>query len=269
MSTTVDPTVRLRTTEFHRVKAGNEDPEWEDCVEYNDNVDRGMARYAVLDGATEAFDVQRWVDQLAVSFVDGDAGRLSPAEMVAWMARMQQRWQESVPQFGSVFEELKFHEQGSFATLLALEISGLDGRNPRWQAVALGDTVLFHVRAERLLAHVPQLGLNDFGVHPDGVFTFPGRLQDMGEQLVSTSGELWPDDRLYVATDALAQCILRRCAASPPETVWREMAAMDAQVVFDQMVDDERACGRLPNDDVTLLRVTATRSAPDYLTVST
>ena len=73
----------------------------------------------------------------------------------AWrklFARMQDRWAAEAPAFGSIIEERKFAEVGSFATMLGFEIRGLDGPEPSWRAVALGDTVLFHVRAARLIA---------------------------------------------------------------------------------------------------------------------
>ena len=57
-------------------------------------------------------------------------------------AVMQERWVRRRPApFATIFEERKFHEEGSFATLLGCEVTGLgrtSGRNGT--AVALGDT---------------------------------------------------------------------------------------------------------------------------------
>src|SRR6202035_5796096 len=99
-----------------------------------------------------------------------------PAAMRAWFAAMQDRWSADVRGFDSLIEERKFAEVGSFATLLGFEISGLDAPEPSWRAVALGDTVLFHVRAARLIASFPPLGPDDFGTRPDGVHTLPSSL---------------------------------------------------------------------------------------------
>ena len=105
----------------------------------------------MVDGATEAYDSIRWVDQLVESFLGvdpaGGAAVLTPDAMDAWFGRDAGALGANAPaRSRTIFEERKFHDEGSFATLLGCEIAGLDGHWPRWQAVALGDTVLFHVR---------------------------------------------------------------------------------------------------------------------------
>jgi hypothetical protein len=161
---------------FRQVEAGNVDWEWEDCAGYDEGrPGTGRARCNVVDGATEAYDSLRWVRQLVESFIrigaPTDLPILDSDAVNRWFVLMQQRWERGVPDvFANIFEERTFHENGSFATTLCREISGLGGSEPTWTAVSRGDTVLFHVRDGRLVTMFPSLSPQDFEISPDGVF---------------------------------------------------------------------------------------------------
>src|SRR6266487_2301696 len=179
-------------------------------------VEPGARGFGFNAGATTAYDPVRWVDQLVRSFAPptgGAAGsrlpRLEPAAMRTWFAEMQDKWAAEVRDFDSIIEERKFAEVGSFATLLGFDIYGLDGPEPYWRGVALGDTVLFHVRAGHLIAAFPPMGPDDFGTLPDGVHTSPASLDRMTGRLLTGGGVLEAGDFLFAATDAMAQWILR------------------------------------------------------------
>src|SRR5207248_3218969 len=122
-----------------------------------------------------------------------------------------------VRDFDSIIEERKFAEVGSFATLLGFDIYGLDGPEPHWRGVALGDTVLFHVRAGHLIATFPPMGPEDFGTLPDGVHTSPASLDRMTGRLLSGGGVLEAGDFLFAATDAMAQWSLRTIQRREPK----------------------------------------------------
>ena len=121
------------------------------------------------------------------------AGGASPPELErgsvnAWFKSMQEQWWAAMPATGDYIEQLTIR-QGTLATFVGGS-SGLDTATPRWQAVALGDSVLFHVRDGRLVEHVPRLGSADFDSTPEGVSTLPERLGQMSEQLVFREGLL-------------------------------------------------------------------------------
>jgi len=270
--------MQIQMVVFSAPKAGSAPGEWEDracggAVTGRPGQHPSGARLIVVDGATEAYDAQRWVDQLVTSFAPTagatSAPRLERAAMRAWFALMQDRWAlESPGVFDSVIEERKFTEVGSFATLLGCEVDGLDGREPRWHAVALGDTVLFHVRDCRLLATFPPLGPDDFGSRPEGVSTLRSRLDRMSDRLLIGRGTLAAGDCLFAATDAMAHWIIR-AAARDEEMVWAVLSAIAHPVVFGRLVDDQRRVGnraeRMKNDDVTLLRLRLLADDPELL----
>jgi hypothetical protein len=271
--------MQIQMVTFSAAKDGNAPGEWQDgaCggVIPDGTGAPHRARFVVLDGATTAYDPVRWVDQLVRSFApqaNGSQGsqgpRLEPAAMRAWFAEMQDRWAKDVRDFDSIIEERKFAEVGSFATLLGFEIYGLDGPEPYWRAVALGDTVLFHVRAGRLIASFPPLGPEDFGTLPDGVHTSPASLDKMTERLLIGGGVLEAGDFLFAATDAMAQWILRTIQRGEAK-VWDTLTTLAHPDVFARLVADQRreqdGSRRLKNDDVTLMRLRMLDSQPAYL----
>ena len=274
---------------FSEPKAGNTPAEWQDGA-YGGVGRSGIARFIVADGATAAYDSLRWVDQLVTSFVPrggpavlpggttlpalppAAAGpnppALEPAAMRAWFAQMQDKWAADAPVFDNVIEERKFAEVGSFATMLGFEIRGLDGPEPFWRAVALGDTVLFHVRADRLVAAFPPLGPDDFGTMPDGVHTLRSSLDRMTDRLAFGGGALAPGDFLFAATDALAHWIIRAIKGQERK-VWETLGCLVHPGVFMRFVEDQRAeadgARRMKNDDVTLVRLRMLAEQPSFL----
>ena len=256
---------------FSEPKAGNAPGEWQDGAAGGPE-GPGKARFIVVDGATAAYDSLRWVDQLVTSFIE-TGPTLEPAAMRAWFVQMQDRWAAETPAFDSIIEERKFKEVGSFATMLAFEVCGLDGPEPFWRAVALGDTVLFHVRNDRLLSVFPPLGPEDFGSLPDGVHTLRSSLNRMTERLMQASGVLEPDDMLFAATDAMAQWMLRAIRGAEHKgaerKVWNALADLAHPAVFARFVEDQRdeadVAKRMKNDDVTLMRLRILAEQPSYL----
>jgi hypothetical protein len=258
---------------FHRAKVGSTEAEWEDCAGYDAGAADRPARYIVVDGATEAYDSLRWVRQLVTSFLgtDGDAPpALTEAGLDNWFARMQQRWVDEAPRaFANIFEERKFQE-GSFATFLGCEIHGLGGGSePVLSVAALGDAVLFHVRGRNVIEQLPRLAPEEFGINPEGVFTQPSERQRMRTALQLTTARLQVGDRLFLATDALAQWLAGASRANPRKC-WDALAEIEHPADFRRFVARARN-GRdglqMKNDDVTLLRVEITPSDADVLVV--
>ncbi|WP_239308717.1 MULTISPECIES: hypothetical protein [unclassified Frankia] len=259
--------ILARSVCFSLEKLGGTAAEWEDAAAYHDGDPAADVepRCVVVDGATEAYDAIRWVEHLVSSFVADSGPDLTPDGLRAWFEQVQRLWVAGAPaRFATVIEEHKFHTQGSFATFLGCRLAGLDGPGARWEAAALGDTVLFHVRAGRLLTHFPRIGVDDFGLSPDGIGTRPELLGPMLEGLELASGEVQAGDVLFVATDALAHWLLLETGRGEG-ALWAALTDIDHNAVFAAIVADHRAAGRMRNDDVTLLRVRLVTAEPGAL----
>jgi hypothetical protein len=286
--------ILARSTCFALEKQGSTELEWEDAAGCRDGDPAAGVepRYVVVDGATEAYDAVRWVEHLVSSFVSetlprsasgslsepvpgfvdefvADAGpALTHEALRAWFALVQRLWEAEAPaRFATVIEQHKFHAEGSFATFLGCRLTGLDGPTARWEAAALGDTVLFHVRAGRLFRHFPPIGVDEFGLSPDGIGTLTRSLEPMVAALELGAGEIRAGDVLFIATDALAVWLLTQAAGRDEATLWRLLTELEHDATFAALVADQRAAGRLRNDDVTLLRIRLVTHEPGALVV--
>ena len=259
--------MQIQAVTFSEAKAGNT-PQEDGASGGVVGETAGAARFIVLDGASGAYDPVRWVDQLVSSFERPDGPSPEPVAIGTWFGQMQDQWATGGHVFDSIVEERKFHQVGSFATLLAFEITGLDGPEALWRAVALGDTVLFHVRENRAIATFPPLGPGDFASRPDGVHTLRPSLARMNARLKTGAGALVAGDFLFAATDALAHWILRAIARDGGK-VWATLASLAHPDVFARFVEDQRreADGdfRMKNDDVTLMRLRMLADQPAFL----
>jgi hypothetical protein len=258
----------IRTVVYYAPKHGNAEAEWEDGGASSPDGER--PRFAVADGATQGFGSARWAQQLVAGFIGADhrapAPDLARNALLGWFAAMQSQWRHDPRLAGATdLEKIKMEQVGSFATFLGCEIDDASTR-PRWTAVAIGDTVLFHVRGGELVAQFPRLAAADFGYNPEGVSTRPEALHEQVGQVLAGEGELADGDVLYVATDALAHWMVEQDRRDPG-ALWPTLASLSHPDTFRRLVADRRAGGDMGNDDVTLLRAQVVVSQPAYLVV--
>lgn len=250
---------------FSEPKDGYAPGDWEDgggggAFGRGPGADPACARFAVADGATETYDSGRWASQLIDSFVspgpDDGIGGSPDLELDAWgdwFKTMQDRWSTGLRHTSDVIEQMKI-DQGTLATFAGGQLTGLDGTTPAWQAVAIGDSVLFHVRDDQLVTWFPRLSSRDFDSAPDGISTLPGQRSRMADRLKFCGGALAPGDIIYGATDALAKWIITGLERGD-RTLWPMLGALPHPTVFTQLVDAERRTKALKDDDVTLMRI--------------
>ncbi|GAA5152628.1 protein phosphatase 2C domain-containing protein [Pseudonocardia eucalypti] len=268
---------------FYAPKAGNAEHEWEDgaATDPGDPLAGRNPRFAVADGATEGFGSARWAAALTAGFLGNGAERpppLSHGPLGEWLVRAQERWNRDPALAGAnELARLKAARVGSFATFLGCELTGLAGPSPGWHAIGLGDTVLFQVRGRRLVTQAPPIPPDGFGVNPDGISTKPERLAATLDRLEYHSGRLAEGDRLYLATDALAQWLAGAAHSGAHSgghggghgrgSPWPALAALEHPATFRALVTELRRTGAMVNDDVTLLRVHLAAGPPRHLVV--
>ena len=203
------PEKPIKWRAFWLPKEGHSAEEYEDAFAG----DVASGRFALSDGASESAFARLWANLLVEDFV---AQRC--VEVRDWHKRLpevRQQWQEQLaPRQFPWHAEQKFRD-GSFATFLGVEIRS-DGSGLRWQAVAVGDSCLFHTRGDQLLCAWPLEKSEQFNDSPHLVGSRTPKDEvnynralwkpphsDGDDQL-----QLLPDDRLWLMTDALAQWFL-------------------------------------------------------------
>jgi hypothetical protein len=227
-------------------RQGHSAQEYEDASAAN----AARGRFAVADGATESAFAGLWARLLVDAFVSNDA--LDPATWADWLPAIQTRWEAEVgrqplPWYGEIQ-----CQQGAFATFLGVVV-----QPPRWQALAVGDSCLFHIRQGQLRSAFPVSHAADFGDSPWLVGSrgfSPGTMALREHRL---QGEFAAGDRLWLMTDALAKWFMHLAEAGqrPWELLEPLLWLADAPARFVNWIAALRGAGQIRNDDVTLLGV--------------
>jgi hypothetical protein len=241
----------VETRHFILPKGGSTAEECEDAFAF----DAGALRFAVADGATEAFDAGRWAARLAEGWVGAGGAPLTAAEFGPWLREqgewLQASWEgRKLPWYA---EEKR--RAGAFAAFVGLRLEAR-GRQMGWRAVALGDSCLLQRRGGELLAAVPVSGHEAFGSTPPLVPSGEALREAALARLVEAEGRAEPGDTFLLVTDALAawlfEALARRAAAA--EEFDSLLAASD-NVALSDLVRRERAAARMKDDDVAAVRI--------------
>jgi hypothetical protein len=233
----------LRWYAFHTPRRGNTPDEYEDAFAG----DAATGRFAIADGASESSFTGAWAKLLVEGFV---AAKDRSWRNLDWLGPPRQRWAEDIdPQPLPWYAEEK-REQGAYATLLGVAFArGL------WRALAIGDSCLFRIRGGKFEKSFPLVRSADFGNQP-ALLGSRGRPADTPAQGIRrTRGKWRPGDRFLLATDALAEWMLRRHeqAQRPADDIDRLLAEPSPQDTFAAWVEERRKNQGLRNDDVTLV----------------
>lgn len=235
----------LRRRQILLPKSGFELSECEDFI----GVDEQNGRFAVADGATEAFDARGWAQRLAHNWVQSDAA-LTPDAFNDWIAAEGLALHASWNQLKLPWYAEEKARNGSFAAFVGVEFD-LDAEVPSWRAIALGDSCLFHCRGGSLLKSLPLSDAASFNSAPLLVPSDPALYRSSAHALVLDSGACQHDDVLFLLSDAVAAWYLEHPEQSDLSGVF-ESNDDDAIAAF---FDNERQAGRIKNDDIAVIRI--------------
>jgi hypothetical protein len=123
--------------------------------------------------------------------------------------------------------------------------------------VAVGETCLLHTRDCALLRAFPVKSSDQFDNAPHLVGSRMSIDDVRSRQRIWAEGRGQPGDRLWMMTDALAQCCLAQHERGG--NPWSELESLlnlpASGEGFGGWVDGLRNAGRLRNDDVTLVAI--------------
>lgn len=235
---------------FCQARRGNQPEECEDA--FAALVPRG--RFALADGASGGVFPRSWAQWLVAHYV-----ALPDAEIDSWtdwLPRIQREW---MAQFHGQtlpwFVEVKL-QQGAFATLLGLHVTGVPGLMWQWHAVVVGDTCVLHTRGDTLLTAFPIDRSDRFNNTPV-LLGSRTPAEELLRRMASFHGSGVPNDRLWLMTDALTQwCLAENESGRNP---WAEMEfrllSDESHEDFTSWIEELRDTRGLRNDDVTLMAI--------------
>jgi hypothetical protein len=223
-------------------KPGNRPEENEDAVAS----DPAGFRFAVADGATEGWQSGAWAVHLATAFVRRPPG---PADFPVWLTATRRDWAPPAqPGPAPWYAEAKQRE-GSFATLLGVELRPGGASGWAWKAVAVGDSCLFHVRGSGVEVAFPIDSAAGFSSRPPLIPSSAAVKCPPPEWL---AGRAAPGDLLLIATDAAAAHLLAlggSARAAALDLARSAVASRDTTGLMGFLQELQRA----RNDDSSLL----------------
>ncbi|HEX5884612.1 MAG TPA: hypothetical protein VFY67_08690 [Pyrinomonadaceae bacterium] len=235
----------LRTQQVLLPKSGFEAAECEDVI----GIDEQNCRFAVVDGATEAFDARNWAQRLAENWVRSDSA-LTAETFHEWVANEGAALHSAWNQLTLPWYAEEKARKGSFAAFVGVELD-LRSDAPSWKAIALGDACLLHCRDGALLKSLPVLNSASFNSAPMLVASDPVFYKTSADSLVIDSGRCQNNDLLFLVSDAAAAWYLERFEQHDFRDILRENVEPDAAKFF----ENERSAGRIRNDDIAVIRL--------------
>lgn len=248
----------IRSYLYSLQKLGNRPNENEDAAVIVEPPEKtlanGPARGAVADGATTGAFSAEWAKALVVAAVEGWSIGRSLEESAD---TLRKAWDERFAGLQIPWYAEAKARAGSFATLLSLQLCPPNESATRgiWEARAVGDTCLFHIRDNQLNDAFPLASSDAFDSSPPLIASKTALHGSASE--VSCYGDWQKGDRFYVMTDALAAWFLR--SHEQQREPWAEITDWITQDPTDERfarwIDDLRTAHDLRNDDVTLLLI--------------
>jgi hypothetical protein len=225
-------------------KDGDSDDEYEDATAADE---AGLA--ALADGATQGIFCRAWAGALVERYRCSAPDLGDPDAVAAWLDDCRAAWRSGI-RYGELhgLAQDKVDRTGAAAAFVGLRLSRVCHRL-RWRAGAVGDSCLFRLRRGRLRASFPLTHSSQFGVAPD-LISSHGR-RGAPAPFVTAAGAVREGDCFALASDAVAQFLLRRCEEGHPPD-WLLYWEMSLQQWRDEL-ERLRQQGELVNDDSTLL----------------
>ena len=208
------------------------------------------ARFAVADGATEAFHAQKWARNLAEHWVQKEA-TLTLEAFRKWVAAEGRELHDSWNGLTMSWYSEEKARTGSFAAFVGVELD-LKVDTASWRAIALGDACLLHCRGTELLKSLPLTRSESFNSAPVLVASNSALHETTMQSVVVDSGSCENGDVLLLASDAMAAWCLQRFENGDFDPHF--LSGKD-HTGLPRFFDDERQAGRIRNDDLAIVRI--------------
>jgi hypothetical protein len=234
-------------------KRGNSIDEYEDAYAIDTvETESNIVRIAVADGASEGFFSKIWADILVKNF-----HRKKITTMSAFLEHCNEDWKIWKSQYlegrQASDRPIQWFEEdgirrGAYSTFLGLNIKRDDSQ---WQAIAIGDTCLFHIRNGALIQSFPLCDSISFNNSPILLSSENPLTNEIMDAIVLETGSYREGDCFFLMTDALSAWVLQEFENGNDPI--DEILGINTQDEFAAFIDTLRTENHLHNDDVTLV----------------
>lgn len=232
-------------------KSGSTLVECEDAIGINGEA----LRFAVADGATEAFDAKSWSNRLVTNWINAGVDAALSTSFDAWLAEQGKQQHESWNGLKLSWYAEEKALQGSFAAFVGVQIGVLEGR-ARWTAIALGDSCLIQWRGDEILLSLPLSDASLFNNSPALAPSSDKFLEKALQYTTSSANWLERGDTLWLLSDAVAAWFLAINENNKKRLLQFVSLFDDASdETLIEFFGNERQAGRVKDDDIAVLRV--------------
>ena len=218
-------------------------------------------RYAIADGATRSFYPAEWARLIVEHFCNNPSGLNKSlflnSNWEEWLMPIQQEWYADIAK--EVEKSEKYYVKNRFAkkeaagsTFVGMEFNYVaENKQLHWQAMIVGDSCLFHVTKDTFESFLLTKS-EEFTNFPECFASFS---KDNHFTPKFISGEAKNGDVFLLATDALANWILRQKGVKNWEKVWNTFISLENEDDFERFIYNIRNDQHIPldDDDVTLV----------------
>ena len=251
-------TWRIETRHFLMQKEDSAPSECEDAFSINAE----SWRYALADGATEAFDSRRWAQHLVDCWTQADPAPLSTEAFRPWLAE-QGRWLHAAWADRALpwYAEEKAR-QGSYAAFVGLQFRD-DGEALHWQAIALGDSCMIQLRRDTICRALPLSDESLFNSTPVLVPSLAALQETALPHAIVAAGRVERGDVFLLLSDAGAAWYLklskeRKAFAQEFDSL---LAASESDALL-ELFRSERQAKKIINDDIAIIRIAVEQASP-------
>jgi len=246
---------------FQTSKAGSKPEECEDALSF----DPQGRLFAIADGATDSAFQRLWAGLLVKGFVSNPPDFSRPSSVKewfgGWLKTQQEIWNNNID-----WNNIPFHGYnkakmtGGLATFLGIYFFP---DKPIWKGIAFGDCNLFQYMSsgEYLYDWKPIDYSEQFGSNPVALSSISPKPELMLNHIAEIGDKYRKGDVFFLATDALAACLLKEIESSS-NPIKDRLLTLKTPDEFETLVNELRSEKKLKNDDTSLIIIEITK-APD------
>jgi hypothetical protein len=237
-----------RTTSVSYLRSKLAETESEDAVGCRDSAHI----YAIADGATLSAFAGHWAQLLVDHACENGLPRRG--QLDAWLKVPNEQWDAARSERAGEAWWSDPNRTAS-ATFLGAQLSPQAG-GQEWRFAMIGDCCAFLLRRGELILVGPITRSADFDFNPRCLSSGPSEApDDLREKTIPAE----QGDVLILATDALAEWILRRLEERDPP--WTDLRGSQDHLA--SLFDREREARRMKNDDVSFIVISLERAPAD------
>lgn len=232
-------------------KAGHSPVECEDAI----SVNMASLRFAVADGATEAYDSKRWAKLLCRTWTALSNEPLADAQIVDCLSAIGNRFSSKSHTTSTAWYVEAHAAQGSFATFIGLSLHPTGSSSGDWHVYAVGDCCMLVLDPTLRVESFPLSHSSEFTSHPLSVPSELRQMRHLDDLVKCTTGRYGPGHAFLLLSDAIAHFFMKTIEDDPTRLRHLIRAVRDDTATFREQLcvfQQERA---IRNDDLALLYV--------------